>query len=452
MRRTQTHAREALAALTAAVLIPAGASAQPATAAANEVLQTKTGPISIERLTTLTQPWGMAFLPDGRLLITEKPGRLRIYEGGKLSEPIAGVPSVVFHGQGGLLDVEVDPAFASNSLVYLSYTEAAEVQPPGTHDVPDPRFGGSFDKEDNLIKGGAVARGRLDGQQLRDVKVIWRQVPKTIGRGHFGGRLVFAPDGKLFITSGDRMRFDPAQDPASNIGKIVRINPDGSNPADNPFANKAGARPDVWSMGHRNPLGAAINPASNQLWINEMGPRHGDELQQLVAPDDPALPVNRSDSVTVTVECHSEIEVSFGDKLSKIDEVLFIGRVRMMIRKLTIDFHKQKVMLTRQQLRQFFNRRSRRAVSSVPADAKSFRGCRFGYAGNILVKDIMMFVNTSSFRPIPCRRHRAELLDIAAKKWRTHKYHLEAVVIGGVMAAGYLYAAVHVIKRCLGII
>ena len=278
MKRTLTHARGVLAAaVTAAILIPSGASAQPA-AAANEVLPTKSGPVTIERLATLTQPWGMAFVPDGRLLITEKPGRLRVYSEGKLSEPIAGVPAVVYHGQGGLLDVEIDPAFATNSLVYLSYTEAAEVQPPGTHDVPDPRFGASFDKEDNVIKGGAVARGRLEGQQLRDVKVIWRQVPKTIARGHFGGRLVFAPDGKLFITSGERQRFDPAQDLTSNLGKIVRINPDGSIPTDNPFVNKAGARPDIWSLGHRNPLGAAINPASNQLWIDEMGPRHGDEL------------------------------------------------------------------------------------------------------------------------------------------------------------------------------
>ena len=110
------------------------------------------------------------------------------------------------------------------------------------------------------------------GAQLRDVKVIWRQVPKTIGRGHFGGRLVFAPDGKLFITSGERQRFEPAQDRATNLGKIVRINPDGSIPTDNPFVGKAGARPDIWSLGHRNPLGAAIHPASRQLWIHEMGP------------------------------------------------------------------------------------------------------------------------------------------------------------------------------------
>jgi glucose/arabinose dehydrogenase len=129
-----------------------------------------------------------------------------------------------------------------------------------------------------VLKGGAVARGRLEGNQLRDVKVIWRQVPKQIGRGHFGGRLVFAPDGKLFITSGDRMRFDPAQDMTGNLGKIIRINPDGSIPADNPFVNNKDYQPDIWSAGHRNPLGAAINPATKKLWMHEMGPWNGDEI------------------------------------------------------------------------------------------------------------------------------------------------------------------------------
>lgn len=246
--------------------------------AAGEVLQTKSGPVSVERLAALNEPWGMAFLPDGRLLVTEKPGHLRVFADGKLSEPIGGVPKVAYREQGGLLDVEIDPDFARNGLVYLSYAEAAETQPPDARDTEDPRFGGYFDKEDNVLKGGAVARGRLDGMQLRDVKVIWRQVPKTIGRGHFGGRLVFAPDGKLFITSGDRMRFDPAQDTATNLGKIVRINPDGSVPDDNPMAGKPGARSDIWSIGHRNPLGGAIHPASKKLWIHEMGPKGGDEL------------------------------------------------------------------------------------------------------------------------------------------------------------------------------
>jgi glucose/arabinose dehydrogenase len=261
----------------AAVLLPA-AVATPQTAGGREVIKTRTGPVGLERLVALEEPWGMAFLPDGRLLITEKPGRLRIWAEGKLSEPIGGVPKVAYREQGGLLDVEVDPDFARNGLVYLSYAEAAEQQPPNAQDTPDPRFGGYFDKEDNVLKGGAVARGRLDGQQLRDVEVIWRQVPKTIGRGHFGGRLAFAPDGKLFILSGERMRFDPAQDTSSNLGKVVRINADGSTPPDNPFAGKAGAQADIWSLGHRNPLGAAINPATKQLWVDEMGPKGGDEL------------------------------------------------------------------------------------------------------------------------------------------------------------------------------
>jgi len=266
----------ALAALLASSAL--AAPPPPSPGPAKEVIRTQSGPVNVERLAMFEHPWGMAFLPDGRLLVTEKPGRLRIYASGKLSEPVTGVPKVAYREQGGLLDVEVDPQFAANGLVYLSYAEAAEQQPADARDTPDPRFGGYFDKDDNVLKGGAVARGRLDGMALRDVKVIWRQTPKTIGRGHFGGRIVFAPDGKLFILSGDRMRFDPAQDPSGNLGKVVRINPDGSVPADNPFSGKTGSAADVWSSGHRNPLGGAINPASGRLWIHEMGPKQGDEL------------------------------------------------------------------------------------------------------------------------------------------------------------------------------
>jgi glucose/arabinose dehydrogenase len=244
----------------------------------SDMVKSKAGPIRVDRLATLSEPWGMALLPDGRLLITEKPGRLRIFANDRLSEPIAGVPRVEYRGQGGLLDVATDPDFERNGFVYLSYVEAAEQQQADASDPGDPRLGEFQDLQDTVLKGSAVARGRLDGDTLRDVTVIWRQMPKTIGRGHFGGRLVFAPDGKLFITSGDRQRFEPAQDLKSNIGKIVRINPDGSIPADNPFASRPDARPDIWSVGHRNPLGATIHPTSGQLWIHEMGPLHGDEI------------------------------------------------------------------------------------------------------------------------------------------------------------------------------
>lgn len=260
-----------------------------------DTVTSSAGNIRIERLATLELPWGMALLPDGRLLITEKPGRLRIWANGKLSEPVQGVPKVVYRGtpsdQGGLLDVEIDPEFARNSFVYLSYVEAAEPQPADATDTDDPRFGGYLDLKDTIVRGGVVARGRLDGNQLRDVQVIWRQEPKTVGRGHFGNRIVFAPDGKLFITSGERMRFDPAQDLNSNLGKIVRINKDGTVPTDNPFAGKADARADIWSYGHRNMLSAAIDPASGQLWVVEMGPLGGDELNLIEAGKNYGWPV-----------------------------------------------------------------------------------------------------------------------------------------------------------------
>ncbi|HEX6179507.1 MAG TPA: PQQ-dependent sugar dehydrogenase [Thermoanaerobaculia bacterium] len=239
------------------------------------------GEIRIERLATLEFPWGLAYLPDGRLLITEKPGRLRIWANGRLSEPLSGLPQISYLGteseQGGLLDVAVDPNFTQNNFIYLSYSEAAE-KSNQIAETGDARFGGYLDMSDNSIRGGAVARARLDGNALRDVQVIWRQTPKTIGRGHFGHRLVFAPDGKLFITSGDRMRFDPAQDVSSNLGKVLRINTDGTLPSDNPFAGKKAARGDIYSVGHRNMLAAAIYPPSGRLWVFEMGPLGGDEV------------------------------------------------------------------------------------------------------------------------------------------------------------------------------
>lgn len=240
-----------------------------------------TDTVRIERLATLEFPWGMAYLPDGRLLVTEKPGRLRIYDGKRLSEPVADLPAVSYRAtpgeQGGLLDVAVDPDFAQNQRIYLSYSEEAP-PPTGAAETGDPRFASYLDLKDNRLRGGVVARARLDGNRLSNVDVIWRQEPKTIGRGHFAHRIVFGLDGTMFITSGERMRFDPAQSPASNLGKVVRINRDGTAPKDNPFIGKADARGDTWSLGHRNMLSAAVHPGSGQLWVFEMGPLGGDEL------------------------------------------------------------------------------------------------------------------------------------------------------------------------------
>jgi glucose/arabinose dehydrogenase len=191
---------------------------------------------------------------------------------------VSGVPTVAYFGQGGLLDVAVDPNFTKNRLVYLSYAEAAKPQAAGLRDTRERRLGAFQRMEDNVLKGEAVARGRLEGGTLRDVKVIWRQTPKTVGRGHFGGRLAFAPDGTLFIASADRMRFDPAQDRASNLGKMVRINGDGSIPRDNPFVADKQARSEIWSTGHRNPSGLAFQPGTSRLWSTEYGPKGGDEL------------------------------------------------------------------------------------------------------------------------------------------------------------------------------
>ena len=245
-----------------------------------QIVKSSVGNVRVEKLTTLEYPWGMALLPDGRILVTEKPGRLRIWANGELSAPVEGVPKVVYRGardQGGMLDVEADPKFADNGIVYLSYVEAAEAQPAENGATDDLRLGG-VDLTDDILRGGAVVRAKLVGNRLSDLKVIWRQVPKLVGRGHFGNRIVFAKDGKMFITSGDRMRFEPAQSLGSNLGKVVRINSDGSVPNDNFFAGREGAREEIWSYGHRNMLSAAVDPANGNLWVVEMGPSGGDEL------------------------------------------------------------------------------------------------------------------------------------------------------------------------------
>jgi aldose sugar dehydrogenase len=212
------------------------------------------------RVTTVTKglqhPWGLAFLPDGRMLVTERPGRLRLVgRDGQLSEPLAGVPAVYARGQGGLLDVSLGPSFAQDRLVYLSYSE-----PGGA--------GGST----------AVARGRLGERGLEGTQVIWRQEPKVSGNNHWGSRLVWRPDGTLFVTVGDRFEYaERAQDLSTTIGKIIRINADGSVPPDNPFVARANVRPEIWSYGHRNVQAATLD-SRGQLWTVEHGARGGDEL------------------------------------------------------------------------------------------------------------------------------------------------------------------------------
>ena len=225
--------------------------------AQDRIVQTSSGQVRVETIARgLVHPWGLAFLPDEQMLVSERPGRLRlVFRDGGVSAPLAGVPRVFARGQGGLLDVALAPDFAFSRWVYLSYAE------------PGP--GGA---------GTAVARGRLETTGLQDVQVIFRQVPKVDGANHFGSRLVFSRDSRLFVTLGDRFKFNPAQDLASHLGKIVRINPDGAVPADNPFARGQGARPEIWSSGHRNVQGATLHPTTGVLWVHEMGPRGGDEL------------------------------------------------------------------------------------------------------------------------------------------------------------------------------
>ena len=211
----------------------------------------------------LVSPWGMAFLPDGRMLVTEKAGRLRIVTAdGKLSEPVAGLPMVDARGQGGLLDVSIDPAFAKNSLIYVTYSEFVD------------------GKNNNT----AAARGRLvDGAapKVENLQVIYHQVPAFPSTLHFGSRMVWGRDGTLFITHGDRSDTPgrmQAQKMDSLLGKIVRINADGSIPKDNPFVGKDGVRPEIWSIGHRNVQAAALHPTTGDLWESEHGTRGGDEV------------------------------------------------------------------------------------------------------------------------------------------------------------------------------
>lgn len=226
-----------------------------------EPVTTRLETAELTRIATgLDHPWSLAFLPDGGFLVTERPGRLLLFpRPGAAPLAVAGVPAVWANGQGGLLDVVTDPQVANNGWIYLSFAEAGP--------------GGA---------GTAVARARLvqgpNGPALTDLTILFRQTPKTAGGNHFGSRLAFAPDGTLFITLGERNLKTPAQDLGTTLGKVVRIRPDGSIPADNPFVRTPGALPEIWSFGHRNIQGAAIEPVTGRLWIVEHGARGGDEV------------------------------------------------------------------------------------------------------------------------------------------------------------------------------
>lgn len=229
--------------------------------AQNPVFKSESGNIQVETIATgLVNPWALAFLPDGRMLVTERPGRMRIVtREGKMSPPLAGLPKVAAAGQGGLLDVVTDRNFAQNRTIYFCYA--------------DPVGGGAQT---------ALARAVLEASEtpkLEKVQRIFRQEGPPSGGNHFGCRIVQMPDGNLFLTLGDHYApRDQAQNVANHIGKIVRIAPDGSVPKDNPFVGKPGAKPEIWSYGHRNSQGAALNPASGKMWMHEHGPRGGDEI------------------------------------------------------------------------------------------------------------------------------------------------------------------------------
>lgn len=229
-------------------------------------------PFSVDVITSFDEPWALTFLPDGRMLVTEKKGNLRVVtQDGQQSRPLEGLPDVDYRGQGGLGDVILHPEYADNGIIYLSYAESG---------VGDTR-------------GAAVVRAVLElgqrGGGLSDTEVIWRQYPKVLDDGHYGHRLAFDDQGYLWVSSGDRQKFTPAQDMQSNIGKILRLNEDGSAPADNPFVNYIEQEPlvdgvgpydEIWTLGHRNPLGMAFD-VDGQLWVIEMGPAGGDELNRI---------------------------------------------------------------------------------------------------------------------------------------------------------------------------
>ena len=230
-------------------------------------------PFTVQEIASFNEPWAMTFVPGTRAaLITEKSGKLKLWQENGPTQDVAGVPAVAYGGQGGFGDVIVAPDFTTSGTVYLSWVEAGTGK----------NFGAVVGKA-KLVQG---ATPRLEGLQI-----IWKQDPKVEGRGHFSHRLAFSPDGKyLFIGSGERQKFDPAQDMKANLGKILRLNPDGSVPSDNPFADQGGVTAQMWSLGHRNILGLAFD-ATGKLWNQEMGPKGGDEVNLVEAKANYGYPI-----------------------------------------------------------------------------------------------------------------------------------------------------------------
>jgi aldose sugar dehydrogenase len=271
----------------------------------------QTSGISATVIGTFREPWAFAFLPDGRGLVTEKSGALKLVTGKNESYNISGVPEVAYlgpgKGQGGLGDVVLHPNYAQNHLVYISYAE------PGTGD----------------LSGAAVARGRLEltanGGTLTNLEVIWRQTPKVTGNGHYSHRIAFDAAGYLWISSGERQKFTPAQQMDTNLGKILRLNDDGTVPSDNPFVSQGGVAGQIWSLGHRNILGLAFD-ANGQLWDVEMGPQGGDELNRIVRGENYGWPVvsngRNYDSATDDIPDHSTRPDFMAPVLSTPDSVV----------------------------------------------------------------------------------------------------------------------------------
>jgi glucose/arabinose dehydrogenase len=256
-------ARSRLSALSTAVLAFALAIIVGGPAAQAQIVRSEAHEFRVVRLAEgLEHPWSLAFLPDGRMLVTERPGRLRVIrKDHKLdAEPVAGLPAIAPHGQGGLMDVATHPRFAENSLVYISYAARGE---------------GGVSTE--------VARGRLSGRRLEEVQVLFRQLPKSGSGQHFGSRLVFDRSGFLYITLGDRGEMARAQKPDDHAGSVIRLHDDGRVPQDNPFVGKPGWKPEKYTLGNRNIQGAALHPQTGLLWTHEHGPQGGDEVNVIRA-------------------------------------------------------------------------------------------------------------------------------------------------------------------------